>query len=263
MLFDYKTRKTMSKTEKDIFDFVLYNLRSVMDMNVRELAAATYVSTATIVRFTRKLGCDGFSDFKTQLKEYYDGEVIPSSRDEIDDITGFFKYAATEEFERKIVGMADRLEKYDILCFFGMGNSAGIAAYAARYFSNIGIYSFSVTDPFYPPYVKMNKINGAIFFLSRSGETKEIIDQAYACKKRLMPVFSVTNNADTRLSLMSDYTIDCRVRDVALPHAYDLTSQVPVIYVIERLARELQNRMAGMLPVWSGVTPNQHRSEDE
>ena len=40
-------------------------MEAVLQMSVRELAEKTYVSTASIIRFCQKMGCDGFVEFKT------------------------------------------------------------------------------------------------------------------------------------------------------------------------------------------------------
>lgn len=40
------------------------NMNQVLNMNIRELASKSHVSTATITRFCHKLNCDGFVDLK-------------------------------------------------------------------------------------------------------------------------------------------------------------------------------------------------------
>lgn len=45
-----------SELEKRIADFMIENKEEVVKMNLKQLAQATYVSTATISRFCRKLG---------------------------------------------------------------------------------------------------------------------------------------------------------------------------------------------------------------
>ena len=51
-------------TEKNIIHYILENPYSLMDITIGELAKNTYSSNATIVRFCKKMGFQGISDFR-------------------------------------------------------------------------------------------------------------------------------------------------------------------------------------------------------
>ena len=53
--------------EADIADYILQYADDVAEMNIGELSAATFTSNATIVRFCRKLGVDGYRSFRIAL----------------------------------------------------------------------------------------------------------------------------------------------------------------------------------------------------
>ncbi len=38
-------------------------------MKIRELAEEVHVSTTTILRFCKKVGCEGYSEFRLKLKQ--------------------------------------------------------------------------------------------------------------------------------------------------------------------------------------------------
>lgn len=48
---------------------------------------------------------------------------------------------------------------------------------------------------------------------------------------------------------MSDLCINYYVKDVVLPQTYNISTQIPVIYIIERVTRELQNSHKKSLPL--------------
>ena len=59
----YRIDKQLSdftKTEKIIADYILKNPHKIIDMTVNDLADVTNVSTASIVRFSRKMTHQGF-----------------------------------------------------------------------------------------------------------------------------------------------------------------------------------------------------------
>lgn len=66
-------RNQLSAAEKRVADYIEENPQPVTGMGVVELARNTGVSQPTVIRFCRKLGFNGFAEFKLQ---YAQGEAI-------------------------------------------------------------------------------------------------------------------------------------------------------------------------------------------
>ena len=60
----------LSRSDKKIARFLLESPRSFITHSVADVAELAQVSEATVVRFGRTLGCDGFRDFKIRLAEH-------------------------------------------------------------------------------------------------------------------------------------------------------------------------------------------------
>lgn len=60
----------LSKSDKKIADFLLEKPDQFIRASVKEGSAVTGVSDATVVRFGRNLGCDGFKDLKILLAQH-------------------------------------------------------------------------------------------------------------------------------------------------------------------------------------------------
>ena len=58
-----------SDLEKKIADYLIEHKEDVIHMNLKELAEATYTSTATISRFCKKVGEKNFNDFRVHFAE--------------------------------------------------------------------------------------------------------------------------------------------------------------------------------------------------
>ena len=54
----------LAAREQRVADYVRQNIDQISTMTIAELAAAAEVSTPTVIRFCRSLGCDGFKEFK-------------------------------------------------------------------------------------------------------------------------------------------------------------------------------------------------------
>jgi RpiR family transcriptional regulator, glv operon transcriptional regulator len=63
-----KNLETLTRNERTLFDFVVKNMDDVKDKSIREVSAECFVSTTTFLRFVRKLGFTGYSEFTTVLK---------------------------------------------------------------------------------------------------------------------------------------------------------------------------------------------------
>jgi DNA-binding MurR/RpiR family transcriptional regulator len=62
-----KRMEGFTNAEKDLARYVLDHLDEVTQMNIGELSGATYTSNATVVRLCRKLGLEGYRDFRIEL----------------------------------------------------------------------------------------------------------------------------------------------------------------------------------------------------
>lgn len=69
-MFSNDAIASFNELETSIYNYISQNLEKVAYMRIRELADETHVSSATILRFCRKLNCEGFSEFKVKLKMY-------------------------------------------------------------------------------------------------------------------------------------------------------------------------------------------------
>ena len=250
MLFSYRQIAELNETETFIYQYVIKNISAVAKMSIRKLADETHVSTATIVRFCQKLDCLGYAEFKTKLRLFQKGLTLPAVDDEIDTIQDFFEYAKSDNFKKKINQFVDYVEHADQIFFLGIGTSGLLGRFGARYFSNVGYFSQGIDDPYYPPPCNESQ-NNLLIVLSESGETREVIDQLKMYQTTKMKIVTITNKKGTTIDRMADLSIHYYIEDIILPQTYNVSTQIPVMYILERVTRELQNRKVKFLPLKS------------
>ncbi|WP_051317127.1 MurR/RpiR family transcriptional regulator [Ectobacillus panaciterrae] len=127
------------------------------------------------------------------------------------------------------------LAEAENVLFIGAGSSGILAQYGARYFSSLGKFSLHINDPFFPvnEYPLRNSI---AVVLSVSGETPSTIAQVNTLKKEGSKIISITNNRSCTIAKMSDINIPYYVMEEYREHS-NITTQLPVIYLLEALAR--------------------------
>ena len=159
--------------------------------------------------------------------------------EEADDtaIRNFLYYADSNEFQASIKTACEILRKSRQIIFIGIGTSGTLGKYGARFFSNIGRYSHYVEDPWQPVLQNLTKDTVTIA-LSESGTTPQTIDIASHLKERGSFLIAITNHTDSTLSKLADCVIAYHVPEIIV-NSGNITTQVPVLYIIETLARKL------------------------
>lgn len=69
----------LSSSEKDIANYILNHTSEISSLSTRELAKKTFTSSAAIIRFSNKLGFDGYASLKKQLLDeisYIDSHFV-------------------------------------------------------------------------------------------------------------------------------------------------------------------------------------------
>lgn len=237
-MFSYDIIQKFNKTEIDIYKFVMAHIETIPYMSIRELSSSVHVSTATILRFCDKTGCNGYKNFKQTLKESLCERNETDMGNDLEELLNYFGRINTHSFEEKIERGAFLIRKADKVIFIGGGSSGTLARYGARYFSNLGKFSIGLEDTCYP-IMKSVEDAVSVIVLSVSGETREIIDLIDRFKINKSNILSITNESDSTIAKMSDWNISYDMSMHKANGGYNATTQVPVLFLIEALARRL------------------------
>jgi DNA-binding MurR/RpiR family transcriptional regulator len=242
-MFEIEKIKKLNETEFQIYNFLTDHMADVRQMTIRELAQVTHVSTATIVRFCRHLGFAGFSELKFHMAHQDEFEPsLESYYANFLELNSFLKGLTGEKFQKKLDQVCRLIESCNHSVFIGIGTSGALAKYGYRYFTNVGIPSFVLTDPYFP-ITTHGYENTCVIVLSVSGETKELIIQIEELKKNGVKIISITNDENATISKMSDFNFSYYMIDeFASAKSIKLTTQLPVLALIEILAHNIKMR---------------------
>lgn len=237
-MFSYDVIQKFNETEISIYKYIISNCDKIPFMTIRELASEVNVSTSTVLRFCNKVNCDNYSEFKNKLRENTKeiSNIAPQS--DLQGLLHYFQGSNTSAFEAKISQGAEMIRSAEMVVFVGLGSSGTLARYGSRYFSNLGKFSIGLEDPYYP-IIDIEKKKTVLIVLSVSGETKEIVDfikNFQACNSKIL---SITNQSNSTISKMSDWNISYNMNMQRVNGGYNATSQVPVVFLIEVLARRI------------------------
>lgn len=236
-MFSNEIIASFNELETSLYNYISQNKDKVAYMRIRELADETHVSTATILRFCRKLNCEGFSEFKVKLKMDLKENKKTMIKNSQQSVVEFFERSLKGDLEEKIREAARLVTKADNVIFIGIGSSGILAEYGARYFSSLGKFSLYIKDPHFPIHSKLRH-NSVTIALSVSGENQFTVTHLNQLKQEGSKIVSITNNKLSTVAKISDINIPYYVTEEFFEES-NITTQVPVVFILESMAREI------------------------
>lgn len=229
-LFTPQQIKNLNELELLVYQYIIEHPNTVPFMRIRELAAEAHVSTTTVLHFCKKVGCDGYAQFKWKLKEQAGSAQGSRLPDTLGELQNFLWKVGTPEYDAALDEAAGMIARAERVFLVGIGNSGSIAEYGARYLSNLGKFTPNTTI--------------AAVILSVSGETKQVLHLARQLKEKNAGLIAITCSDQSSAAKLSDITLPyySSVHRVTT-ESYDLTSQMPALYLLEALARRVYNRL--------------------
>jgi DNA-binding MurR/RpiR family transcriptional regulator len=239
-LFSKQALGQFSDLDYEVYNFILKNSEKISYMTIRELAKEAHVSTTTITRFCQKLNCNGFAEFKVKYKLEMDKDKKQKRDYDSSVIIDFFQRVDHEEFQAKLDAVSTMIAQKKHVIFLGVGNSGIIADYASRYFCNVGIFSTGISNPFFPINLEFPS-ETIIISLSVEGESELMVENAEMLKRSKATIAAITNSNNSTLAKIADYTIPYYIQKEQYHEVgwgrVDITSQIPVVYIVETLAK--------------------------
>ncbi len=223
----------LSETDRAIYQFMSSHSDKIPYMRVRDIAKESHTSASSVMRFIHKVGYDSFTEFRMQFKvSTVDQEDFMLGKEVLD------RQNFPQNIETTIWQIAEKIIASENVIFFGIGASGAMCDYAARRFATVGCNSFAMTDPTYPISGKLrNTSDNVLIALSISGTTSEIVEIVNGFRNQSdCTIVAITSDMNSTLAQMADHVLQYKV-DMRRIHQYeDLTTQLPVVFLIESLA---------------------------
>ncbi len=196
----------MGPAEKKIADFVTGNINDIMATSISELAEQCGCGDATVVRFSRRLGFEGYQALKIAIAGDLGSASAISSEIEKDD-------SCYEIFSKRINDIAVTLSntqsvldaealedaaktimKAKRIVVFGLGNSAAIASDAAHKFLRLGLNAQACSDNHLQAIIASHIDRQSVAVaISHSGASKDIVEALKLSKIGGATTIAITN----------------------------------------------------------------------
>lgn len=235
MKFTYSQVESLNETETYVYNYVVKNTKKVLNESIRELANDTHVSTATVMRFCKKMGCEGFTELKYRLKENV--EMQETKEDNVTDQFGYFiEKVRTSDYLDSIQRAAEIIKQSDSILTLGIGTTGDFAKYTSRLLSGMGYCCYGVDGAAYPAQRVAEGHQGVIIAFYERLQKKLLFEEIYRYKNKNYMIIMLTNTNMGSMEHLCDEVIHVSDGSVMLGKIH---SGIPMLYAIEKLAYEL------------------------
>lgn len=240
--------RDMSPKEKQIADYILKNIKLVSRSTISDISRNLGIADSTFYQFTKKLGYEGFKDFKINLlTEEFDPEISIhekiSKDDDADVIVQkvFDSSIKALEDTRKITSgslfkeAALTMLNAKNVWFFGVGGSNAVALDGFHKFMRSPIKCGFTSD------YHMQLMNASLltpddcaFIISHTGLSREILEIAKIVKENGAKLIVLTSYYLSPLAKMADIVLVSTSEEIAY-RSESLSSRLSQLCIIDAL----------------------------
>lgn len=238
----------LTDIEKKLADYILLNYSDAVKMNVQEIAEKASVSSATVIRFAKHMGFDGYTAFRLFL-----AQRRPDHEDFILDLKknrGTVQQQVDKVINASIEAIRltayemdyDILEKSAVavktanrILFFGTGSSHIVCSDAAHKFQRLGKHAISLCDT-HMAIVNLNSFEKTdlVIGISHSGENAEVCKILNSAKSSGICTIAITTFAGSPVCRSADYILYTKTRESPV-HKIAFTSRISQFAAIDSL----------------------------
>lgn len=249
--------QNLTRSEKRIAQYILSKINESQFMSITSLAEDCNVAEATITRFCRKLGYNGYSEFKLALAKAGANSLtelgINSDISESDTIA----VMAEKLFHSEVWTLKETLELLDenairtavdyliyadhVFCF-GQGGSGITATEAwARFITAVHNFQYILDSHMQTMAASLCTSKDVILFFSYSGATKDMVDILYPAKKRGAHIILITHYKKSPAAAYADVVLLCGGQEAPLQSG-SISAKVGQMFLIDVLYNEFCRR---------------------
>ena len=235
--------KNLSSSEQYLWNYIQDNLTDIPDLSIIKLSEDANVSTATIVRTTKKMGYSGYTDFRQQLltktknnSQYKNLEKVDhdikqaifKNKYEVDNTLSMLNVGSIEDAIQKIRKACD-------IYIFARGFSEFIAQEMLVKFQLLGKNCVMSSDPnIIVTMSKRIKREALVIIISLNGETKELVTGAKNAFENGVSTITITTNENSSITKYSEMVLVGYKSQTSYFPDYEVRSRLP-LQVISRI----------------------------
>lgn len=204
--------------ERKAADFVLQNPGTAVQYNVSELAKASGVSDATIIRMCHHLGYNGYYQFRIALSrelgkkqlqdqpEQQSGSILQGIFDEY---TGNIAAVSHDLDPETLENCVHLLKEAGTVHIISVGNTTNIAIYMGFRMERLGVRcTYSGLPEYFINHIELADPRDIVVAITKSGYSKRVLDGLKLAREKELKTIVITAGMNSPASDMADFLLD-------------------------------------------------------
>lgn len=239
----------LTDVEKRIAAYILAHPDEVINATAKEIGEQTQSSAPSVVRFIKKIGYSSVNEFKLSINS----EKNEKRDQKYDDVNLADSFEVTKRKlcnnailtleetsevlkQEQIKTIVHLLEEKEVLFVFGIGASSIIAEDIYQKWGRIGKIIFFEKDlHILTAMLSSHQANSAIWLVSNSGQTREVVKAAQIAKKIDIPIIAQTMLGKNPLSKLADHLIQTSIPKEAFLRSAATNSLFAQLLVVDTI----------------------------
>lgn len=239
----------LTDVEKRIAAYILAHPDEVINATAKEIGEQTQSSAPSVVRFIKKIGYSSVNEFKLSINS----EKNEKRDQKYDDVNLADSFEVTKRKlcnnailtleetsevlkQEQIKTIVQLLEEKEVLFVFGIGASSIIAEDIYQKWGRIGKIIFFEKDlHILTAMLSSHQANSAIWLVSNSGQTSEVVKAAQIAKKINIPIIAQTMLGKNPLSKLADHLIQTSIPKEAFLRSAATNSLFAQLLVVDTI----------------------------
>lgn len=206
----------MGRSEKRVADWLFSHSGEILPYSITDLASKCDSSEATIVRFSKRLGCSGYQDLKLTLAKEHEKKVITPTITSSDDCFSIFEkvcndaYMSLERTKKTLsaesmTSAAEAISRARRVVLIGLGASAQVAEDASNKLLRAGSNSSAYSDT-HMQMIAVSQLGkgDVVIGISQSGSSKDVVESMKMARGRGATTISITSKERSPIARQSD-----------------------------------------------------------
>ncbi|MDR1606498.1 MAG: MurR/RpiR family transcriptional regulator [Streptococcaceae bacterium] len=229
----------LTSSESHTWEVIQEHYERIPKITINELAELAHVSLSTVNRTVKKKGFLGYGEFRYSINKKkqsdssgFSAEVLASIAKNEEELLFTIQNISANDVEKAV----KLIDEADEITIFARGLTINVAN---ELLSKLQLFHKPVnlyTDPKYIAYyAQFINQNGLVIALSLSGENHEINTPLSTVKRRKGKILSLTTNAESELTRLSDVNFIGYKSRLEVNHFdLDVHSRLP-LFILERV----------------------------
>jgi DNA-binding MurR/RpiR family transcriptional regulator len=238
--------------EKKVADFILSNPEKAVNANVSELASFSGVSDATVIRFCKHIGYQGYYQLRINLSRDIGRKQVPQISLEGDAENAVMEKIQSMASDLLAVGKnlnpqtllecVNMIKSCKQVHIIAVGNTSPLSQYMGFRLGRLGIKcTYNVLPEYFMNHVNLADPEDIVMAISQSGSSKQVVQAMELAKDKGLQTIAITAYMNSPVSNLADLILLSSVEEGSTFDYYKSYSHFYETAVIDILLHFLTN----------------------